>query len=81
MGIVCQGCDVALTNAGHGTICQLMLAGVCQMLVPLTLEHAILSGKVKSLGAGLDARRNQPELILQYLSLLLDSPDPFRQRN
>ncbi len=77
MDVICRQCDVALTNAGHGTICQLMLSGICQMLVPLTLEQAILSGKVKSLGAGLDARRDQPELIIEYLSMLLDHPDRF----
>ena len=66
---------MALTNAGHGTICQLLLAGISQMLVPLTLEQVLLSEKVKSLGAGVDARCDQPEQIMKHLSMLLDNPD------
>ena len=70
-----QECELALNNAGHATICQLLRAGVPQMVIPLTLEQAILSSKVKSLGAGLDAKRDQPELIAEHLNRLIDGPE------
>lgn len=72
MNRIVNDCDLALTNAGHGTICPLLLAGIPQMLIPLTTEQAILSGKVKAIGAGLDARRDQPELIQKHLEFILD---------
>ena len=65
-------CQLALNNAGHATICQLLRAGVPQMVIPLRLEQALLSAKVKSLGAGLDAKRDQPKLIAEHLNRLSD---------
>lgn len=71
---ICKTCDLAITNASHATMCQFLLQGVSQMLIPLTLEQAILSSKIKSRGAGLDGARNQIEEVLKHLSWLLEYP-------
>ena len=44
-------CDVAVHNANHGTLCQLLLAGRPMLQVPITLEQKVLARAVDRLGA------------------------------
>ena len=44
-------CDLAVHNANHGTLCQLLLGGKPMVQVPLTLEQRVLARRVEELGA------------------------------
>jgi UDP:flavonoid glycosyltransferase YjiC (YdhE family) len=44
-------CDLAVHNANHGTLCQLLLAGRPMLQVPITLEQKVLARAVDRLGA------------------------------
>jgi len=52
MGQVAARCDVAILNAGHGTMASLLLAGKPLLLVPLYTEQLLNSQGVERLGAG-----------------------------
>ena len=51
MARVRDECDLAVHNANHGTLCQLLLAGKPMLQVPLQLEQQILARRVEQLGA------------------------------
>lgn len=44
-------CDVAIHNANHGTLCQLLLSGQPMLQIPITLEQKVLARAVDRLGA------------------------------
>jgi UDP:flavonoid glycosyltransferase YjiC (YdhE family) len=44
-------CDLAVHNANHGTLCQLLLSGRPMLQVPITLEQKVLARAVDALGA------------------------------
>lgn len=44
-------CDLAVHNANHGTLCQLLLGGKPMLQVPITLEQQVLARRVGQLGA------------------------------
>jgi UDP:flavonoid glycosyltransferase YjiC (YdhE family) len=44
-------CDLAVHNANHGTMCQLLLAGKPMLHVPITLEQTVLARAVCRVGA------------------------------
>jgi UDP:flavonoid glycosyltransferase YjiC (YdhE family) len=46
-------CDVAITNAGHGTTAAFLLNGVPLMMIPRYLEQYLVARNVSRLGAGL----------------------------
>jgi UDP:flavonoid glycosyltransferase YjiC (YdhE family) len=51
MAKVREACDLAVHNANHGTLCQLLLGGKPMVQVPLTLEQQVLARRVEALGA------------------------------
>lgn len=69
---VCRTSEAAITNAGNGTLCRLLRAGIRQLLVPLNVEQAIISEKVRQLTAGLVADRERPDVAVGQLNAILD---------
>jgi UDP:flavonoid glycosyltransferase YjiC (YdhE family) len=51
MARVREECDLAVLNANHGTLCQLLLGGKPMLQVPLQLEQQILARRVEQMGA------------------------------
>ena len=67
-------CDVAITNANHGTTATMLMAGKPALLVPIVLEQGLMARRIRRLGAGLDASSKRPDMIVQRLRRLLDDP-------
>ena len=68
-----ETCDLAITNANHGTCCEFLLAGCPLFLIPITFEQAVLSRRLVDLGVALDASPEQPRQVIQQLSAALSS--------
>lgn len=51
MAGVGEQCDLAVHNADHGTLCQLLLGGKPMFQLPLTLEQEVLARAVGRTGA------------------------------
>jgi UDP:flavonoid glycosyltransferase YjiC (YdhE family) len=71
-------CDVGITNANHGTICDLLLAGKPALMIPLTSEQYLLARRVEENGLGLLAAANDIDAIRYSLVRLLEE-NSFRQ--
>jgi hypothetical protein len=71
-------CDLAITNANHGTTAALLMAGRPLLQLPLVLEQSIMARKVFQLGAGLGATGKRPAVMLARLHTMLES-DRFRE--
>lgn len=66
-------CDLAITNANHGTTCALLLAGKPSLMLPYTLEQLMLARRVRDIGAGLFVPQTQATPVGNKLSRLLES--------
>ena len=66
-------CDLAILNANHGTLSQLLLAGRPMLQLPLALEQRLLAEAVCRLGAGEIAppTSGKAEVIERKLDLML----------
>jgi UDP:flavonoid glycosyltransferase YjiC (YdhE family) len=51
--------DVAITHAGHGTACAVLLAGVPLLMIPTTIEQWLTSCNIEALGAGISMKRER----------------------
>lgn len=71
-------CDLAITNANHGTTAALLMAGKPLLQIPLVPEQSMTARTVRRLGAGLDASPKQPEMIVERLRRRLAGGE-FRQ--
>lgn len=67
--------NLLVSNAGHATICEFLRAGVAQLLIPLTLEQAILSRKLEALGAGVAVPRGSFTSVLHCFDWMLQNFD------
>lgn len=74
MTMVARECDVAITNANHGTTAGLLLAGKPMLHVPLFLEQVMLARAVARLGAGLFIPPDRPEVVAPKMDELLRTP-------
>jgi UDP:flavonoid glycosyltransferase YjiC (YdhE family) len=63
-------CDVAITNAGHGTVATLLLAGKPCLLVALSMEQLLFARTVEHLGAGRIASDDPRVLELQIMEVI-----------
>jgi UDP:flavonoid glycosyltransferase YjiC (YdhE family) len=52
MATIGHSCDLAIVNAGHATLVNLLLAGRPLVLIPQQLEQYLLAARVAKLGAG-----------------------------
>ncbi len=73
LGKVRQNCDLAITNANHGTCCEFLLAGCPLLLIPLTFEQSVLSHRLVELGVAVVASSEQPRQVIQQLSAALST--------
>lgn len=69
-------CDLAIHNANHGTLSQLLLAGRPMLQLPITLEQVVLAKVVERTGAAetVSAHRGTAEEIGRNLDVLLADP-------
>jgi UDP:flavonoid glycosyltransferase YjiC (YdhE family) len=76
MSEVGRDCDLAILNAGHGTTCDILLAGKPIMQIPMNAEQQLMAERVCALGAGerVSARKSDPERMAAALDQLLTDP-------
>lgn len=74
MNSIGKTADVAVCNGNHGTIAELLLAGVPMLLVPLQAEQNISSINIEKMGAGLSAPKQHPESMMRKLNALINDP-------
>lgn len=65
--------DVAVTHGGHGTTCQVLLAGCQTLILPVFLEQAITGYRVSALQAGLCADINNLSEMLTQIDTLVNA--------
>ena len=70
---VASEADLAIQNANHGTLAELLLAGKPVLSIPITLEQAILARRVAELGAGMTAWGNYAADVVRTITVMLDS--------
>ncbi len=71
MGAVLRDCDLAITNANHGTSYALLQHGKPGLYLPLHLEQTRTAHAINQLGAGVAASVRKPEQIAMKLMALL----------
>jgi UDP:flavonoid glycosyltransferase YjiC (YdhE family) len=71
LGRVLADCDAAILNATHGTTAAALLSGKPILQLPIVVEQVLVARNTQRLGAGLIARRDQPEEIAVRLTQLL----------
>jgi hypothetical protein len=76
---VAASCDLAILNAGHGTLAAMLLAGKPSLLLPLTMEQQLLSVRAVGIGAARIAPRNDPARMMNELQAVLGSSNYARQ--
>ncbi|MCU0870147.1 MAG: hypothetical protein MUF30_11210 [Burkholderiales bacterium] len=69
---VVQGADVALCNAGSGTVCTLLAAGIASVQLPMHAEQMLFARRVEQLGTGLlvtetDARTQTVKRVMRLV--------------
>jgi UDP:flavonoid glycosyltransferase YjiC (YdhE family) len=72
MTAVCREAEVALCNAGSGTVCTLLAAGIPSVQLPMHAEQMLFARRVEQLGVGLllpesDARTHTVKRVLRVL--------------
>jgi hypothetical protein len=69
-------CDLAVHNANHGTLCQLLLSGRPMLQAPITLEQKVLARAVERVGAAetVSARTTDAGEVGRKLDALLGEP-------
>lgn len=71
---VSQQCDIAITNAGHGTTAAFLLGGIPLLLLPRYVEQHLMARNVNRIGAGLMLENIASESdYLRALDRLTDS--------
>lgn len=71
MDSVARECDLAILNATHGSVLQILLAGKPLLMFPLFLEHRITGQQCVDLGAGLMLDALDTSNVPHALDLLL----------
>ncbi|MBE7467245.1 MAG: tetratricopeptide repeat protein [Planctomycetes bacterium] len=64
-------CRLAVHNANHGTMAQLLLAGKPTLMVPLQLEQLLLARRAEQLGVGLVIQDQKAEDLATRLNAVL----------
>jgi UDP:flavonoid glycosyltransferase YjiC (YdhE family) len=67
------GCDLAILNATHASVCAVLLAGRASLNFPLHTEQSLTARAVRRLGAGLDSDPKDGRMAVDKASELLDS--------
>jgi spore coat polysaccharide biosynthesis predicted glycosyltransferase SpsG len=71
MRLIGESADFAIHNGNHGTTCELMLAGVPSLVLPLHAEQAIMGRHLQLMSAGLSYVEKTADQFHQGLSALM----------
>ncbi len=64
--------DLAITHAGHGTVCTVLLAGVPLLMIPTTIEQWLMNRNIEHLGMGIGiTRKSNREVFKQAMERLI----------
>lgn len=69
-----EECDFAISHGGHGFAARMLLEGVPLLTIPLQLEQELLTRRLVSLGAGLQASWDSLAELENYINLLIVDP-------
>jgi hypothetical protein len=78
LSLVAEACDVAISHAGHGMVCSLLLNGLPALHVPLHPEMGLNARAVRLLGAGLDAPADDPAKLAERFGTIVGAPGRYR---
>jgi len=67
-------CDLAVLNANHGTLINLLLAGRPLLLAPVQLEQRVLTARLAELGVGVAVNAPKQTAVDLALEALLQDP-------
>jgi len=71
---VAREADIILQNANHATLLELLLAGRAVISIPLTVEQAMLAGRVAAFGISLTAEPFRLASIVAAVDRLMTDP-------
>ncbi len=74
MAAVARDCDIAITNAGHGTTAAMLLAGVPLLQMPIQVEQYHNARATERIGAGIHVTLGDRESFSTALDRLLNEP-------
>ena len=74
MRLIGESADFAIHNGNHGTTCELMLAGVPSLVLPLHAEQAIMGRHLQLMSAGLSYVEKTADQFHQGLTALTRDP-------
>ena len=72
--------DVAITHAGHGTVCATLLAGVPMLVIPTTIEQSMISSNIDYLGVGIKMKRESLAKVFTVALRKLLADHSYRER-
>lgn len=78
LSLVAEACDVAISHAGHGMVCSLLLNGLPALHVPLHTEMGLNARAVRLLGAGLDAPADDAGKLGERFRMIIEQRERFR---
>lgn len=73
MGMIAKQCDLAILNATHSSVLQLLLGGVPQMMLPIFLEQRVTGQRCVELGAARMSDAQTTSGLDKHLDELLSS--------
>jgi hypothetical protein len=74
MRLIGESASFAIHNGNHGTVCELMLAGIPSMVLSLHAEQSIMGYRLQSMSAGLSYFEKTAEQFHQGLKSLSQDP-------
>lgn len=74
MNSAVAGCQLAICNATHGTVCHMLLGGIPLLLLPINFHTRLTARCVEQMGAGLAAAQLKPAGMAAKLDRLLAEP-------
>ena len=72
--------DLAITHAGHGTACTILLAGVPLLMIPTTIEQWLLNRNIEHLGIGIGITRESKREAFKEAMERLIADHLYRKR-
>ena len=79
LSLVAGDCDLAISHAGHGTVCSFLLHAFPALHVPLHTEMGLNARAVRLLGAGLDAPADDAGKLAERFHAIIDAPQRYRR--
>ncbi|MFT5523165.1 MAG: hypothetical protein ACI9G1_003170 [Pirellulaceae bacterium] len=79
LGYVCDNCDLAIINGGHGTTVRLAIAGKPMLILPTQMEQEVTANRVSALGCGLQTTWRNPDMVKQHIAKLKNEFPQYRR--